>query len=142
MQVLTTAPLTLPVPPPARGRWQVRNLELHQLLRSASIGDGAAGDAGVGGEASAGAGTRTDSAAATLLEVAKQQAQRDEELMAARIQVAEPCSGLEGLESRDCSELAELCWRTSACASWCLRLPPPHPASHPFSSPAIASDRL
>ena len=54
-----------------RDEWQLRNLELHQALRTASVSDAI----GSGG------------ASETLLQVAKQQAQRDEELMGARIQV-------------------------------------------------------
>lgn len=63
--------------------WQLRNLELHQAMRIAN----------------ATGGSGTDGAAERILEVAKQQAQRDEELMGARIQVSE----LQGqlLEARE-----------------------------------------
>ena len=56
-----------------REEWQLRNLELHQAMRATSKG----------------AALGSDGAAERILEVAKQQAQRDEELMAARIQVNE-----------------------------------------------------
>ena len=87
-----------------RHEWQVRNLELHQLLRSASLSEGGGGGGGGGGGApdrtsKLAAAKESMAAATTLLEVAKQQAQRDEELMGARIQVVELQAQL--VEARD-----------------------------------------
>ena len=63
-----------------RNEWQLRNLELHQMLRTVSLSERGSESRML---------TGNEQAAEAILAVAKQQAQRDEELMEARMQVVE-----------------------------------------------------
>eukprot|EP00965_Chrysotila_dentata_P097039 3207786-Pleurochrysis_carterae.AAC.1 len=93
-----------------RDEWHLRCVELHHALRSAAMHDGTGGDGGNGGGGGGAAATgaspgglngasardacdgprasgvaKGQDAAERILQVAKQQAQRDEELMATRV---------------------------------------------------------